>query len=523
MITNSFRVQLSLWNVGVLAAVLGVVGVLLAFGIRNGTRGAVDRELMLRAQRVERGGPQFRPDGPPGRMGFGGAPGGFGGEGQGPGGGPPDGGPPGFDGPPPRRDEPEPAANTAPQVGSESWPSGRQAERAAFLMRPRFIPAPERSAMMARGQEPWDQSTVNASLRGERQFSTIKFGNERMRVLSVPWMRDGELQGVVQVARALGEFDRLESEQFRMLVTLLPLALLAAGLGALFLTERALRPVRDVTDAAAQISAEDLSQRLEVKGHDELAQLASTFNAMIERLDKAFEQQRRFTADASHELRTPLTRIKLTTSEALDGEHTVAEYQAALLIADRAADSMHRLVEQLLLLARADGGQLRIRSEPVELKPLLLEAADTLKPPHGPRLEVELPAGPVLASGDPVWLSSIVRNLVENAVRHTPPGGRVTLSTEQQNGSTAIRVTDTGEGIDAEHLPHLTERFYRADAARSRSGSGSRGGTGLGLAIVRTLVEAQQGSFEVVSEPGRGTVATVWLPSATHESGELSN
>lgn len=520
MITNSFRVQLSLWNVAVLAAVLGVVGVLLAFGIRNGTRGAVDRELMLRVQRVERGGPQFRPNGPPGGMGFGGGgPGGFMGGGPGPEGGPPGDGPPRGEGPPPEEAQREPADVDTQQVGSDAWPSEQQAERAARLMRPRFIPAPEQSAFLPRGGQPWDPSTVNASLRGERQFSTIKLGSERMRVLSVPWTRDGEIQGVVQVARALGEFDRLEAEQFRMLVTLLPLALLAAGLGALFLTERALRPVRDVTDAAAQISAEDLSQRLEVRGHDELAQLASTFNAMIERLDKSFEQQRRFTADASHELRTPLTRIKLTTSEALDGEHTVEEYLAALRIADRAADSMNRLVEQLLLLARADGGQLRVRCEPVELKPLLLEAADTLRQANGPRLEVELPAATVRASGDPVWLSSIIRNLVENAIRHTPPGGRVTLSAEQQNGAAAIRVTDTGEGIAAEHLPHLTERFYRADAARSRAGSGSKGGTGLGLAIVKTLAEAQQGALEITSEPGRGTVATVRLPSVV-ESGE---
>jgi heavy metal sensor kinase len=360
------------------------------------------------------------------------------------------------------------------------------------------------------------------TLRGERRFSTIKLDGERMRVLSVPWRRDGEIIGAVQVARALGEFDRLEAAQFRTLVTLMPIALLIAGLGALLLTERALRPVRDMTDAAAQISAEDLSQRLSVKGHDELAQLATTFNAMIERLDKAFEQQRRFTADASHELRTPLTRIKLTTSEALDGEHTVEEYVAALRITDRAADSMHRLVEQLLLLARADGGQLRVRSEPVELSPLLMEVAETLERPDGPHVSVELPQTSVKASGDPIWLSSIVRNLVENAIRHTPPGGRVTLSAQQQNGATAIRVTDTGEGIAAEHLPHLTERFYRADAARSRSGSGSRGGTGLGLAIVQTLVEAQQGALEIASEPGRGTTATVWLPAAGAESGQLA-
>jgi len=517
VITNSFRVQLSLWNVGVLAAVLGVVGVLLAFGIRNGTRGAVDRELMLRAQQLERGnapGPRNRRPGGPGFPG-----GGFPDGRPGMGGGPPGDGPPGFDAPPPLPVErAEPIAATAPKVGSETWPSGQQAERAAMLMRPRFIPTLETAPYLPRGAEPWDPNTLQHSMRGERRFSTIKLGEERLRVLSVPWTRDGELMGVVQVARALGEFDRLEAEQFRMLVTLLPLGLLAAGLGALFLTERALRPVRDMTDAAAQISAEDLSRRLEVKGHDELAQLASTFNAMIERLDKAFEQQRRFTADASHELRTPLTRIKLTTSEALDGEHSVEEYVAALRITDRAADSMTRLVEQLLLLARADGGQLQVRSETMELNAMLTEMVDALRRPDGPQLGVDLPPVPVRASGDPVWLSSIVRNLVENALRHTPAGGRVTLSAEQQNGCAAIRVTDTGEGIPAEHLPHLTERFYRADAARSRSGSGSKGGTGLGLAIVRTLVEAQRGAFEIASEPGRGTVATVWLPSGAPDA-----
>lgn len=511
MITNSFRVQLSLWNVGVLAAVLGVVGVLLAFGIRNGTRGAVDRELMLRAQQFERGAPPNRRPGGPG----------FGGQGGFVNGGPgmPGDGPPGGDPPPPRNLPPPDATGAeAPKVGTETWPSGQQAERAALLMRPHFMPSLDYLDYLPRGDEPWDRDTLDASMRGERRFSTIKLGEERLRVLSVPWRREGTVMGVVQVARALGEFDRLEAEQFRMLVTLLPLALLAAGLGALFLTERALRPVRDMTDAAAQISAEDLSRRLAVKGHDELAQLASTFNAMIERLDKAFEQQRRFTADASHELRTPLTRIKLTTSEALDGEHSVEEYVAALRITDRAADSMTRLVEQLLLLARADGGQLQVRSETVELNPLLVEVVDALRSPDGPQLGVDLPPVPVRASGDPVWLSSIVRNLVENALRHTPAGGRVTLSAEQQNGCAAIRVTDTGEGIPAEHLPHLTERFYRADAARSRSGTGSKGGTGLGLAIVRTLVEAQQGAFEIASEPGRGTVATVWLPSGAPDA-----
>jgi two-component system OmpR family sensor kinase len=519
VITNSFRVQLSLWNVGVLAAVLGVVGVLLAFGIRNSTRAAVDRDLMLRAQQLERlDGPREPPPlvppfagprGMEGRVGPGPrfpaeAPIGFGQP-------PPVPGVPG--GPPPDR-APRPPRTDSDSEGEE-WPSGEQAERAAWFMRPRMILRGNAEPFPPEGRTPWDPDTVEVAMRGQRVFSTIRVDGERLRVLSVPMTRRGEIVGVVQVARALGEFDRLEASQFRMLVTLLPLALLIAGLGALFLTERALRPVRDVTEAAARISAKDLSQRLAVKGHDELAQLASTFNGMIERLETAFEQQRRFTADASHELRTPLTRIKLTTSEALDGEHTPEEYVAALRIADRAAETMQQLVEQLLLLARADGGQLRINPEPVEVEPLLAEAAELFRQPGGPRVEVAAPVSDLRVNGDPVWLASIVRNLVENAVRHTPADGTVTLSAEQRNGRSCIRVSDTGEGIAPEHLPHLTERFYRADAARARSGQGSKGGTGLGLAIVRTLVEAQQGSLELESEPGRGTTATVWLPSAS--------
>ena len=529
MICDSFRFRLSLWNVGVMAVVLLCAGLLLSYGIQSGMGATVDRELMLRATRFEHSdppGPQNRPGGPeffrPGDPQF--RQDGFGppGEGPGPGGGP------GFrpeqdprfrelqDGEPPparrwNRDRPTPNDSVTAQSDSSTWPSDVETERAARFMRAHFIFPDQWLPVPPGARDPWDPDTVAAAMAGQRRFSTVQVDDQRLRVLSIPFVRDGQVRGVVQVARPLNELDRLRDGQFQILLMLCPIALVIAGAGAVFLTERALRPVREVTRAAAQISAEDLSQRLEVRGKDELAQLAHTFNGMIERLDASFEQQRRFTADASHELRTPLARIKLTTSEALDGEHTPEEYRSALQVADRAADSMGRLVQQLLLLARGDGGQLKIRSEPVDLNYLLLDTADTFRRPGLARVEAELTSEPLEVEADPEWLACILRNLVENAVRHTPIDGRVVLSASTQNGCALLQVSDSGEGISPEHLPHLTERFYRVDASRARARAAS-GGTGLGLAITRMLVDAHHGNLEISSKPGEGTQVTVRIP-----------
>ena len=561
MIATSFRVRLSLWNVGVLAAVLLVAGLLLGFGIQNGIRATVDRELMLRAQRAAHGGPIRPPFGPgggpqnpdpnaepqfqdpeggpppegPGGLPFNGVPGGGApNDGIPGGGGLPGDGPPGPGAPGrgfmnyrkpalPRGQfaalqmggtglaDGEGSSNVGP---SSSLPSNFEAERAALFMRAHFIAPDGPRPGAPADRRPWDERTVADAAQGNIRFSTTTGSGERVRVLSVPWIRNGQIIGVVQVARPLGEFDRLRDGQFHTLLMLCPVALLIAGMGALLLTERALKPVREVTVAAAQISAEDLSARLEVRGEDELAQLAHTFNGMIGRLEASFEQQRRFTSDASHELRTPLARIKVTTSEALDGEHTPDEYRKALQIADRAADTMGRLVEQLLLLARGDGGQLRVRSERVDLGYVMADTAEHFDRTEGPSVEVRLPNPPIAALGDPDWIACILKNLTENAVRHTPREGHVSLSADTQGGWVTLRVLDTGEGISPEHLPHLTDRFYRVDAARSRNSKGSRGGTGLGLAITRMLVEAHQGRLEFASEPGRGTQVTVVLPAA---------
>jgi signal transduction histidine kinase len=258
-----------------------------------------------------------------------------------------------------------------------------------------------------------------------------------------------------------------------------------------------------------------------VEGHDELSELAATFNGMLGRLEQAFlrlalalEQQRRFTADASHELRTPLTIIKAHTSLALEEERTNQEYRQALVAADRAADATTRIVQDLLLLARADAGQLRPEAppagmrRPTPIREVLDSAAEAFRGPAIAPIRIELPDPSPAVPGDRSQLVRLFSNLLENAVRHTPPDGRIVVSVAEQPPGLVVRVADTGEGISPEHLPHVCERFYRVDAARTRR----QGGTGLGLAICASMVEAHGGSLAIDSVVGRGTTVTVRLP-----------
>lgn len=294
----------------------------------------------------------------------------------------------------------------------------------------------------------------------------------------------------------------------RTLLTLIPFALLLASAGGMFLTGRALAPVREVTDAAGRIGVEDLSERLPVRGKDEFARLEATFNGMLERLEGAFERQRRFVADASHELKTPLTVIKANSSLALSDPDLPTDYRETFLEIDRAADRTSRLVQDLLLLARTDHGQLPLKEAEVAAESLfsgVLAEAKKLYP-EGATLQVTV--GKESFWGDAHLLHRLLLNLVDNALRHTPREGTVTL-VAQPSG---FVLSDTGEGIAPEHLAHLGERFYRVDSARARSG----GGTGLGLSIARAIVEAHGGTLQITSQPGKGTTVTVTLAPQAH-------
>jgi len=306
----------------------------------------------------------------------------------------------------------------------------------------------------------------------------------------------------------------------RFLLTLVAgslLTLAIALVGGFWLADRAMRPVKTITQAARTIGETDLSRRINSKSKDELGELANTFDAMLARLQAAFERQRQFVADASHELRTPLTIVNLETSRAITSRRSPQEYQHALSIIHSENDFMTSLVNDLLILARMDAGQTTIEKMPLDLSDVAVETVERLTPlanRNGVILEAgNLPETPI--SGDRQYLLQMLSNLVENAIKYTTGDKRlVRVETGTADGSAWVRVSDTGPGIAPEHLPHLFDRFYRVDKARTRDGGTesdprSPSGSGLGLSIVQWIAQVHGGEVSVESTLGAGTTFEV--------------
>lgn len=300
---------------------------------------------------------------------------------------------------------------------------------------------------------------------------------------------------------------------FRGLMVLATLlgAAITFSVGSL-LAGRALRPVSALTETARSIAhSRDFEDRVPVvPRQDELGRLASTFNEMLASLEQAYAAQQRFVSDASHELRAPLTAIQ-GNLELLEQRPNLAagERQEAVQEAAREARRLSALVADLLALARADAG-VAFRHEPVELDRVLLETLSQARHlARGQRMEV-VDLEPTTVQGDPDRLKQLVLILVDNALKYTPPAGHVTVGLRHAGGVAEITVQDTGVGISSEDLPHVFERFYRADPARSRD----PGGTGLGLPIAQWIARQHSGDVVLSSQVGRGTTATVRLPLA---------
>ncbi len=292
----------------------------------------------------------------------------------------------------------------------------------------------------------------------------------------------------------------------------LPVMLLLAAAGGYFLTRRGLGPLARMEEQARHITDRSLDQRLEIgRSAAELAGLAATFNELLGRLDASFDAMRRFMADASHELRTPISVIRGEADVALSRERTPQQYRETLAIVQDEAKRLTRLVEDLLRLARADAGHVELRVEEFYLNDLLGECCRSMQAlASSKEIALECRAGEDASfRGDEELLRRLVLNLLDNAIRYTPQNGRVTASLERCGDSMCIRVADTGIGISAEAVPHVFERFYRGDPARSRS----EGGFGLGLAIVKWIAESHHGTVEVESVPGTGSRFTVLLPA----------
>jgi heavy metal sensor kinase len=292
-----------------------------------------------------------------------------------------------------------------------------------------------------------------------------------------------------------------------------PGALLIAGAAAYLLARKALAPMQQLRRSTLEITADRLDRRLPVLNpDDEVGGLALTINEMIGRLERSFAEIRRFTADASHELRTPLTAIRTETEVALRAEPGAVDPQALLGSILEECDRLARLTDQLLALSREDVGVGVQISERLDLSALVTGVAENLNVLAEARsLTLRSDSkGAVFIHGDEVRLRQVFYNLIDNAIKYTPPSGTVQVRVEASADAAIVTVRDTGIGIAPEHLPHVFERFYRVDKARSRE----QGGTGLGLSISQSIVTAHGGKIELSSAPGRGTVCAVSLPLA---------
>ena len=416
---QSVRTQLVWWNILALALLLAALGVVVRTLVRTTIMGSVDRELDGRTRpfvdhREERHG--------------------------GPGGG----GPPG---PPDGRGRPDrPRFETNPYFP-------RRFDLEGHALGP-----------FQRSEPLWDPAGFAIARMGKPHYFTVVVGGDPIRVLSRPFPRQGPIEGVIQAPYPLADLDRALRGLDRVLLTLLPFALLCAGLGGAWLTDRVLRRVRRLTQAAGNIGARDLSERLPVTGSDEFSELAETFNGLLGRLETAFgrqqrliEQQRRFTADASHELKTPLTIIQGNTSLALSGHPDQAEYAQAMGEIGMAAETMSRLVRDLILLAQSDSGRLGQGRIELLLREVL-ERAVARVPRPAAAVCLSISDESLSLPGNEEELVRLFTNLLTNAARHTPAVGKDHAGRPARRG----RGRRHGRGHRGRHRARAPAPFGRA-------------------------------------------------------------
>ncbi len=374
-----------------------------------------------------------------------------------------------------------------------------------------------RSANLGSFDLPLSAEGLTAVQHGAAWTEIAPADEDRLLVYSKPLVNDGQLMGIVQLARSLADYDQsLDTLRNMLIAGSLVAIVLAFGAGWV-IAGAALRPIHRITDTAQAIGTHrDFERRVNYTGPaDEVGQLATTFNAMLDELhdsyrqtEQALQAQRRLVTDASHELRTPLTTIRGNLG-LLQRQPPIDEEDKTAVLTDMVDETnrLIRLTNDLLVLARSDAGR-PLRREPIELQPLiddLCRQANLLGTDRTIVCENEL-AATLLCDRDAV--KQVLLILVDNALKFTPAGGTIIIGTAPADRSVAIRVADTGSGIEPQALPHIFERFYRADTARTGEGAG------LGLAIAKELVEAQQGHIAVESSVDKGSTFTVTLPQA---------
>jgi heavy metal sensor kinase len=316
---------------------------------------------------------------------------------------------------------------------------------------------------------------------------------------------------LLQVGVNMNGVDAALEHFLRVLLWTLPASLAVVLLAGRLMAGRSLAPLADLASRTRAISVRDLRTRLPLRGAgDELDAVAAAFNDTLGRLEQAVGEMKQFSAAIAHELRTPLAALRGETELALLRDTTPAEYHRTLEAQLEEFDKLTRLVNQLLTLARAEAGEIPLAAQPVDLEPLVLSVVDDLEPVALSR-DITLACdrhGPAVIAGDAGWLERLVLNLLDNAIKFTRPGGRITVAVWTADREAHVSITDTGIGMSAETLPRIFERFYRADPARSSS----EAGTGLGLSLVKWITDHHGGRIEVRSEPDAGTTFVVTFP-----------
>ena len=329
----------------------------------------------------------------------------------------------------------------------------------------------------------------------------------------------GNQGALVLVGDSLGQF---RSDLWRVILGFAAAAGIALALalgGGWFLVGRALAPVERIGETAEAMSESNLGLRIDVtRTEDELGRVATSLNRAFDRLQEAFERQTRFTADASHELRTPLASLMAELEWALARPRASGEYRSSLAVCLRAAQRMRGVVEGLLTLARADAGAIEPQREPVNLASVVEDAASGVESIAAERgIAIRIESVPAIVDGDSNRLRELISNLLINAVQHSVPGGTVTCSVSTLGPTTRLVVSDTGPGVGSDDLPHIFERFYRANKVRSRAS----GGAGLGLAISKWIAESHGGHIRCESSEGQGARFTVELPALEGSADQL--
>jgi heavy metal sensor kinase len=352
--------------------------------------------------------------------------------------------------------------------------------------------------------------TTERALKGEIVYETIEDANPRLRMVTIPILDNKKITSIVQVGSSLADFDETMRKLLIIMIIGIPTSISVAIIVGYFMAKKSLKPVDQIRRAAVNISSNNLDERIDIKGRkDELGRLAETFNAMIARLKDSFQRINQFSIDVSHELKTPLTILKGETEVVLRKDRDNGEYINLLQSNLEEIDRMARIIDDLLLLSKADTKDMKLNIENISLRDLVADVCMNMKI-FANNKEISLiidELADVRLIGDELKLRRMLWNIMENGIKYTPKGGVVNVSSYTNKGYVCINVKDSGMGISKDDIEYIFDRFYRADRSRKRES-----GSGLGLSISKWIAEAHKGVIEVTSQPSKGSQFLIKLP-----------